>query len=65
MGLQGQLFGGSSDDLNRVVSQLNTLNSYQEAQDFIADLVKPDYNNWAGKEEYEERFMAIVEKKFG
>lgn len=58
------LFGGSSEDLNRVVSQLNTLNSFDEAKDFITDLVKPDYNNWAGKEEYEERFMQLVEKKF-
>ncbi|TRW22430.1 hypothetical protein FMM05_18170 [Flavobacterium zepuense] len=58
------LFGGSSDDLNRVVSQLNTLNTYQEAKDFIDDLVKPDYNNWKGKEEYEERFMVLVEKRF-
>ncbi|KOS06769.1 hypothetical protein AM493_12605 [Flavobacterium akiainvivens] len=58
------LFGGSADDLNRVISQLNTLNTFEEAKDFIADLVKPDYNNWANKEEYEERFMAIVEKRF-
>ena len=58
------LFGGSSDDLNRVLSQLNTHNSFDEARNFIEDLVKPDYNNWKGKEEYEERFMALVEKKF-
>jgi hypothetical protein len=58
------LFGGSSEDLNRVVSQINTLNSFEEAQDFITDLVKPDYNNWNGKEEYEARFMELVEKKF-
>lgn len=58
------LFGGSSEDLNRVVSQLNTLNTFTEAKAFIEDLVKPDYNNWKGKEEYEERFMALVEKRF-
>jgi len=58
------LFGGSSEDLNRVVSQLNTLNTFEEAKDFIADLVKPDYQNWKGKEEFEERFMQLVEKKF-
>lgn len=58
------LFAGSGDDLNRVISQLNTLNSYREAQNFIEDLVKPDYNNWNGKDEYAERFMALVEKRF-
>lgn len=58
------LFSGSADDLNRVLSQLNTINTFDEARDFINDLVKPDYNDWKGKEEYEERFMQLVEKKF-
>jgi hypothetical protein len=25
-------------------------------------MVKPDYNNWEGKQDYEERFMDIIEK---
>lgn len=58
------LFGGSADDLNRVLSQLNTIHTFKEAKDFINELVKPDYNDWKDKEEYEERFMEIVEKKF-
>lgn len=58
------LFGGSADDLNRVVSQLNTINTFGEAKSFINDLIKPDYNNWDGKEEYEERFFQLVEKRF-
>lgn len=58
------LFGGSGEDLNRVLSQLNSFDNYQDAQNFIEDLVKPDYNNWEGKEEYETRFMEIVEKRF-
>lgn len=59
-----KLFGGSADDFNRVVSQLNTFDSFDEASSFITDFVKPDYNNWAGQEEYETRFLEIVEKKF-
>ncbi|WP_320814673.1 hypothetical protein [Flavobacterium sp.] len=59
-----KLFGGSSDDFNRVLSQLNTFDSFDEAQGFINDFVKPDYNNWDGKEEFENRFLGIVEKKF-
>lgn len=58
------LFNGNSDDLNRVISQLNTIESYQEAKDFIDDLVKPEFNNWHGKEDYESRFMELVEKRF-
>ncbi|MBC7524506.1 MAG: hypothetical protein H7239_08730 [Flavobacterium sp.] len=58
------LFADSNEDYNRVISQLNTFDSLQEAQEFIDDMVKPDYNNWVGKEEYTERFMEIIEKKF-
>lgn len=57
------LFEGSQEDFNRVVSQLNTLKTLKEAQKFINKMVKPDYD-WADKEEYETRFMEIVERKF-
>ncbi len=58
------LFAGNTTDYNRVLSQLNTFNSLDEAEKFIEKIVKPDYNNWEGKEEYEERFMAHIENKF-
>ena len=64
IGFEKKLFGGSSDDFNRVISQLNTFDNFEEAQSFLQDFVKPDYNNWEGKEEFETRFMEIVEKKF-
>ena len=58
------LFGNSSEDYNRVLNQLITFDTFYETRDFILDMVKPDYNNWEGKEDYEERFMDIIEKKF-
>jgi hypothetical protein len=58
------LFGGSAPDYNRVLSQLNTLRGKSEAEEFITTMIKPDYQNWEGKEEYEERFMDIVLSKF-
>lgn len=58
------LFNGSAEDFNRVLSQLNTVSSFDEALSLIEHLVKPEYNNWDGKEEYAERFMALVEKRF-
>ena len=64
IGFEKKLFGGSSDDFNRVISQLNTFDSFEEAKSFVLDFVKPDYNNWEGCEEFETRFMEIVEKKF-
>lgn len=58
------LFNGEAADYDRVLSQLNTVSSFKEAQAFIEDIVKPDYNNWQDKEEYETRFIEIVESKF-
>jgi len=59
-----QLFAGSNEDYNRVVSQINTFDSFDEAQEFVESMVKPDYNNWEGKEDYATRFMNLIEKKF-
>ncbi|WP_430467164.1 hypothetical protein [Winogradskyella ouciana] len=58
------LFEGKNEDYERVVSQINTTKSFSEAKALILDMVKPDYNNWEGKEEYEERFIEIVESRF-
>jgi hypothetical protein len=58
------LFGNSSEDYSRVLNQLLTFDTYSEAQEFIENMVKPDYNNWEGKDDYAERFLAIIEKKF-
>ncbi len=58
------LFGNSEEDYNRVLNQLITYDSFDEAHNFIEDMVKPDYNNWVGKEDYSQRFMDIIEKKF-
>ena len=57
------LFGGSQEDFNRVVSQLNSFKTQKEAKKFIHKMVKPDYD-WADKEDIEERFMDIIERKF-
>jgi hypothetical protein len=58
------LFNNSNEDYNRVLSQLLTFDTLEQAQDFIDNMVKPDYNNWEGKDEYAQRFMEVVEKKF-
>ena len=58
------LFGNNTEDYSRVLNQLLTFDNYDEAQEFIETMVKPDYNNWEGKDDYAERFLLIVEKKF-
>lgn len=58
------LFNNSMEDYNRVLSQLNTIDTEERSVAFIKNMVKPDYNNWNGKEEYEERFMELVARRF-
>lgn len=58
------LFENNGDDYTRVLSQINSMSSSQEAVIFIKEKVMPDYNNWKDKDEYVERFIGIVEKRF-
>ncbi|WP_281541687.1 hypothetical protein [Maribacter aestuarii] len=58
------LFNNSTSDYNRVLSQLNTIDTEERSIAFIKNMVKPDYNNWEGKEEYEMRFMELIERRF-
>ncbi|MEM1001495.1 MAG: hypothetical protein AAGH46_02475 [Bacteroidota bacterium] len=58
------LFDGNNEDYNRVISQLNTVKSFDEAKSLIETMIKPDYNHWEGKEDYEERLLEILEGRF-
>lgn len=58
------LFNGSTEDYNRVLSQLSTIDTEERSVSFIENMVKPDYNNWEGKEEYATRFMGLIERRF-
>ena len=64
IGFVQHLFNDSNEDFNRVISQLNTFDTFEEAKNFINEMVLPDYNYWVGEEDYIERFIEIVEKKF-
>lgn len=57
------LFNNNTEDYNRVMSQLNTIDTEERSVSFITNMIKPEYD-WTGKEEYEERFMAIITRKF-
>ena len=58
------LFENSNEDYERVLSQLSTLDSHDEAMNLLDSIIKPDYNNWEGQEEIEARFLEIIENKF-
>ena len=59
-----KLFFGSESEYNRVLQHLNQLHSLEEAAQYIQQQVKPTYNNWKGKEEYEERFLHLILRRF-
>lgn len=58
------LFDDSTEDFNRILSQLNTLESLEESLEFLDTRVKPEYNQWKGKEEYEARFRALIARRY-
>ncbi|ADV48634.1 hypothetical protein I2486_06675 [Cellulophaga sp. E16_2] len=58
------LFNNNMEDYNRVISQLNTITTEERSIAFIVNMVKPDYNSWQGKEEYETRFVELISRKF-
>ena len=63
IGFVKDLFDGSQEDFNRVVSQLNTLGNLNEAMEFIHTHIFGEYG-WDQKEETAARFIAAVEQKF-
>jgi hypothetical protein len=58
------LFNDSTEEFNRVLSQLNTIESAERSIAFIENMVKPEYNQWKGKDEYASRFIALIERRF-
>ena len=58
------LFNKRPNEYQRAISQISTLQSWNQAKVFILEMVKPDYDNWKGKELYEERFLKIIENNF-
>ncbi|WP_274474947.1 hypothetical protein [Mangrovimonas aestuarii] len=57
------LFDGNNGEYERVISQINTTSSLEEAQNLIQAMVKPEYD-WSDKEDYEARLMEIIESRF-
>ena len=53
-----------SQHFDKVVAHLNTIDSQEGSLAFLEDLVKPEFNNWEGKEEYEKRFIALIHRRF-
>lgn len=58
------LFNGNMDEYQKMLNELKTIATEERSRAFIATMVKPEYGNWAGKEEYEQRLMGLIARKF-
>ena len=58
------LFNNENSEYQRVIRQIFTYSTLDEAKAFINEMVKPEYNNWLGKDTYEERFLSVIEIYF-
>ena len=58
------LFGGDADQFDKAVQELNTIDTEERSLAFIENMIKPEHDNWNGKEEYEVRFISIVQRRF-
>jgi hypothetical protein len=58
-----KLFNFSQSDFNKVLTRLNACSTREEALHYVQYQVKTNYN-WKGKEDLEERFISLIERKF-
>ena len=58
------LFDKKPNDYQCAISQIATQQTWGDAQKFILEMIKPDYDHWEGKEQYESRFLKIIENNF-
>jgi len=57
------LFNDNLADFNRVISQINSFENEGEAKNFLENMVKTDYD-WSRKEDYEQRLIQLIERRF-
>lgn len=61
--LTQHLFDGNTEDLQRVLSQMETMEHFDQARDFLLQVVQPDYN-WSNATEHVERLLDLTEAWF-
>ncbi len=58
------LFNNDEEDFRQTLSKLNSMDSQEGSLNYIRREIKPKYDDWKGKDEYEMRFMALIERRF-
>ncbi len=58
------LFEGDHELYTNFIDKLNAFENYEDALRYINQEVKPQYEDWEGKDEYEFRLLQLLELKF-
>ena len=58
------LFDGDNEFYANFIDRLNAFDSYEAALRYINQEIKPEFNHWEGKDEYEFRLLQLLELKF-
>lgn len=58
------LFNGDTEEYAKILAQLNAIETEERSLSFVQNMVKPEHGNWEGKEEYEDRFLALIQRRF-
>lgn len=58
------LFDQNLKEYERVLQQISSMTSWEEADYMLEHLVKKEYNNWEGKEAVAARFVTIIKTFF-
>ncbi len=58
------LFNNNPEDFSRILDRLNSIETEELSVTYIQQEVKPAYNQWQGKEEYEARLLDLIARRF-
>ena len=58
------LFDGDHNSYSNFIDRLNAFDSYEAALRYINQEIKPEFNHWEAKDEYEFRLLQLLELKF-
>ena len=58
------LFNRNPSDYQRALQQIVSMKTWEEVDYFVHQILKPEYEQWKGKEFYEDRFLSVLNGYF-
>jgi len=59
-----KLFDNKSEEYEKVMRKISTIEDWDSTYDFIQNKIKPEYNSWSDNLLVEKRFLNILKKQF-